>query len=1053
MFLLRFSACIFLLLFTFVSAKAQKENLSGVINIYTRVTGIDYCKKTISVATAFGFAAGDKAILIQMKGAAIDTSNSAAFGTVQELGGAGNAEVVEISSVQGLTLTLKYTPVMDYFPDKAPVQLVSLPGYDTAIITSRLTAKPWDGITGGVLAFDVRVALDLAGSIDISGRGFRGGISNLGRVNTQIFSAAGFRYNRQSLDSAGEKGENIAELSDSYRLGRGAPANGGGGGNAHNAGGGGGGNGGRGGNGSFEFGSNPIRNGGLGGYALDYAQPRLFMGGGGGAGHQNNAVGTNGGAGGGIAFIRANVLVIRPGARILANGEDILQVAGNDGCGGGGGGGSVFFDVQRFIFYTPELPIEARGGNGGDTRTTVDKHGPGAGGGGGMIAFLFDTPTQVTTNLSGGQAGRNTSLGNDSYGAEAGQNGIVKTFFRLPESKRTELLISTGNDTSVCARTPILLTAQARGGRAPYTYTWSGNGIDDPNAQNTLIRPDNSGFYTVTVKDSFGCTITGRINITVQPAPTLNLPARDFSACQGDTIVLTANSPESLEWLPADDLLETRGNTVRMIARRSRTYTVRAQTQAGCAATDTIKVNVFTQPTVNRSFQRLYNICVGDSISLDAAPETGTPPFRYFWSGLPLPYDTLSPIVKLQPQNSGIYYLIIKDSNGCVSAKDSVIVSVKPLPVPNAGPDTAICAGRSVQLQAADGIRFRWSPSAGLSNDTIANPVASPLNTTLYTVRVWNSGECSTADSVLITVYPAPPQPILRRSADTLFVSPGGQEYEWFHNDRSILRSTDSMFIVPETGNYFVRITTSQGCTAVSDTLFVAIGSARLRIGSGSVKIANTIDVPIILDNKNQVELSGSSAIEMEIAWNSNVLIFDGVQSPNPSLQLQRQGDSMILKLLIPLNGNSADSILGYMNFRGVLGTDSQSVLNIRQARSLNGRIRFSTQNGLITIDGICYEGGIRLWKSDEQFAVAALRVNPHPANAQAQITLELPEKGAVRILACDINGREIILHSAMMIPGLYTLPLLASLLHDGLWFFKLETPTGLFTVPVYIFL
>ena len=118
-------------------------------------------------------------------------------------------------------------------------------------------------------------------------------IVGLQRVGSGASKIKDYRLDELTGD-AGEKGRGIALLSKSYLLGRGAPANGGGGGNAHNSGGGGGGNGGRGGIGSKDWPDTLDHIGGTGGNTLPYQQfindsmPRLFMGGGGGAGHDNN---------------------------------------------------------------------------------------------------------------------------------------------------------------------------------------------------------------------------------------------------------------------------------------------------------------------------------------------------------------------------------------------------------------------------------------------------------------------------------------------------------------------------------------------------------------------------------------------------------------------------------------------------------------------------------------------------------------------------------------------------------------------------------------------
>src|ERR1700741_4443579 len=49
---------------------------------------------------------------------------------------------------------------------------------------------------------------------------------------------------------------------------------------------------------------------------------------------------------------------------------------------------------------------------------------------------------------------------------------------------------------------------------------------------------------------------------------------------------------------------------------------------------------------------------------------------------------------------------------------------------------TAICLGTPVSLTASGtaGSTYTWLPTAGLSNPSIANPVANPTVTTVYTV-------------------------------------------------------------------------------------------------------------------------------------------------------------------------------------------------------------------------------------------------------------------------------------------------------------------------------
>jgi len=66
--------------------------------------------------------------------------------------------------------------------------------------------------------------------------------------------------------------------------------------------------------------------------------------------------------------------------------------------------------------------------------------------------------------------------------------------------------------------------------------------------------------------------------------------------------------------------------------------------------------------------------------------------------------------------------------------------------------DTAICSGAPVQLNAYGGVTYAWTPTAGLSSSTIANPVATPNITTHYFVTATDSCGYQSKDSILIQV-------------------------------------------------------------------------------------------------------------------------------------------------------------------------------------------------------------------------------------------------------------------------------------------------------------
>ncbi len=74
-----------------------------------------------------------------------------------------------------------------------------------------------------------------------------------------------------------------------------------------------------------------------------------------------------------------------------------------------------------------------------------------------------------------------------------------------------------------------------------------------------------------------------------------------------------------------------------------------------------------------------------------------------------------------------------------------------------AGGDTAMCEGQLTSLSGSGGGSYQWTPAAGLSDPTIANPVASPSATTTYTLTVTTgTGVCTASDSVTVTVNQMP---------------------------------------------------------------------------------------------------------------------------------------------------------------------------------------------------------------------------------------------------------------------------------------------------------
>jgi gliding motility-associated-like protein len=113
---------------------------------------------------------------------------------------------------------------------------------------------------------------------------------------------------------------------------------------------------------------------------------------------------------------------------------------------------------------------------------------------------------------------------------------------------------------------------------------------------------------------------------------------------------------------------------------------------------------------------------------------------------------TINPVHKYsQP---GIYPVKLKLTTTASCLDDSVTksVSMPQLPITISG-DQSIYTGQKIQLFVdGPGTTFQWIPSAGLSNPTVAKPVASPNQDITYTAKVTNKNGCSGEGTVHITV-------------------------------------------------------------------------------------------------------------------------------------------------------------------------------------------------------------------------------------------------------------------------------------------------------------
>lgn len=346
---------------------------------------------TLAVVSSDGFGAGDLVLVHDSQGA-----------------GAGRWELATLAGVQAGQLALT-APLINDYPSSDRAQAVRVPQYSDVHVAAgaTLSAPAWDGQTGGILALAATGTVAVDGTIDMSGRGYRGARHDASCPMT-IECVAGV---------AGESPLGPGAM------GPAANASGGGGGEAGDCNLGGGGGYGTAGRTGPGLGSNatcssaPVTHDGAAGAVAgepDLSSRLLFGGAGGegGADNDGSAPGA-GGSGGGIVVLLAGS--VRVGAGALhsdgARGGDgsgsSCSSACGEGGGGGGAGGAVFVVAGSASLGSGQ--VTARGAVGGRCASDAGCQGVpwndgtlGGSGGVGRIDVRAGAMTGATDPLPGG---------------------------------------------------------------------------------------------------------------------------------------------------------------------------------------------------------------------------------------------------------------------------------------------------------------------------------------------------------------------------------------------------------------------------------------------------------------------------------------------------------------------------------------------------------------------------------------------------------------------------------------------------------------------------
>ncbi len=423
-----------------------------------------------------------------------------------------------------------------------------------------------------------------------------------------------------------------------------------------------------------------------------------------------------------------------------------------------------------------------------------------------------------TWTPSGGTSATASNLAANTYTVSVHDNSGCTATATITLTAPSALAVVMTSHGSSCNLPNGYAVATPSGGTTGYTYAWSTVPVQNSTTATNLI----SGTFRCTVTDANGCTIVDSTSVGTVGGPTATITASTNVSCFGGndgTITASGSgsvSPYTFSWntIPVQ-------NTATATNLINGTYTVTVTDSTGCGVTATATI---TQPTkVTITVAGAITICSGQPATITAVPAGGTPPYTFLWNNAS---TTSSQVVN--PLSTTTYTCTATDANGCPSAPQSVIVTVRPpLSITITGGNVTLCPGQSTSLFASGSggnggpYGYTWTPFA------LGNPInVSPSATTTYTCSV--SDGCTTTPSTATYVVSVanPPTmnfhitphtgcvPLLVEATDASLLVPSGSRYLWDFDGDGTDTARNTSFLVTHPGSHSVTmtITTPLGC-------------------------------------------------------------------------------------------------------------------------------------------------------------------------------------------------------------------------------------------------
>jgi gliding motility-associated-like protein len=455
----------------------------------------------------------------------------------------------------------------------------------------------------------------------------------------------------------------------------------------------------------------------------------------------------------------------------------------------------------------------------------------------------------------------------------------------------TPTAIATPTTQTICSETAfsIDLTSSPVGSTFGWTVTELGEtganaGTGSTISETLTVTGITQGTATYTVTPTLGVCVGLPINVPiyVNPIPVVTALAAQDTICSATSTSITMSSVPvgaSFDWTSVDNLVTGSsggaGNGISQVLSSTSTavgssiYTI-TPTLTGCVGLPVdVEITVNPLPTVVATPSD-ETLCSGETsgIVLTSSPAGST----FNWTVLSANVlgaangggDTIAQTLTSTVTGTSTYS-ITPTLNGCVGPMSSVVVTVNPNPtlVTNIGQGT-LCVGSSISMDVSGAVNYVWSPATGLDTNVGDSVVATPPATQTYFITGTDINNCTSVDSIAITVNPIPVTTVTLNDTICEGISinldaHGADSYAWTPSTGLNSITDSSIVATPLVTTTYTVTGTSLNC---SSTATVTV----------YVKPAPTINAGVdsLICYGNSIVLNGSGGVSY--AWSGGVV-------------------------------------------------------------------------------------------------------------------------------------------------------------------------------------